>query len=219
MPKKCAIFDLDGTLLYTLEDLYLSLNYSLEKLGYKKRTIDEVRSFVGNGIKKLIERAMPQDVSEDTVQKCLEIFVPYYQKNSQNNTKPYVGIIELLDDLKQKGCLIAINSNKIDSAVKDLANKYFKNYVQCAIGERPNCPKKPNEKGVMDILEILGSDVNNAVFIGDSLVDIQTAKNANIPCISVTWGYCAKNVLEENNKIIADNTAEVYDIISSLLNL
>ncbi len=214
---KCVIFDLDGTLLYTLEDLYIATNYALEQVGRDKRSLDEVRNFVGNGVAKLIERAMGENSSQEEIQKCLEIFKEYYSKNAQKNTRPYDGIIELLKYLKKSGIKIALNSNKYDAAVKSLSHKYFDDLVEIALGESNNCPKKPDPTGVEKILKYFNCDKDNAIYIGDSLVDIQTAKNAKIPCISVSWGYCNKDRLLLNNKIVVDNTQELKQAIEAML--
>ena len=216
---KCVIFDLDGTLLYTLEDLYIATNYALEQVGRDKRSLDEVRNFVGNGVAKLIERAMGENSSQEEVQKCLEIFKEYYSKNAQKNTRPYDGIIELLKYLKKSGIKIALNSNKYDAAVKSLSHKYFDDLVEIALGESNNCPKKPDPTGVEKILKYFNCDKDNAIYIGDSLVDIQTAKNAKIPCISVSWGYCNKDRLLLNNKIVVDNTQELKRAIEKTLQI
>ena len=216
---KCVIFDLDGTLLYTLEDLYIATNYALEQVGRDKRSLDEVRNFVGNGVAKLIERAMGKNSSQEEVQKCLEIFKEYYSKNAQKNTRPYDGIIELLKYLKKSGIKIALNSNKYDAAVKSLSHKYFDDLVEIALGESNNCPKKPDPTGVEKILKYFNCDKDNAIYIGDSLVDIQTAKNAKIPCISVSWGYCNKDRLLLNNKIVVDNTQELKQAIEKTLQI
>lgn len=216
---KCVIFDLDGTLLYTLEDLYIATNYALEQVGRDKRSLDEVRNFVGNGVAKLIERAIGENSSQEEVQKCLEIFKEYYSKNAQKNTRPYDGIIELLKYLKKSGIKIALNSNKYDAAVKSLSHKYFDDLVEIALGESNNCPKKPDPTGVEKILKYFNCDKDNAIYIGDSLVDIQTAKNAKIPCISVSWGYCNKDRLLLNNKIVVDNTQELKQAIEKTLQI
>lgn len=216
---KCVIFDLDGTLLYTLEDLYIATNYALEQVGRDKRSLDEVRNFVGNGVAKLIERAMGKNSSQEEVQKCLEIFKEYYSKNAQKNTRPYDGIIELLKYLKKSGIKIALNSNKYDAAVKSLSHKYFDDLVEIALGESNNCPKKPDPTGVEKILKYFNCNKDSAIYIGDSLVDIQTAKNAKIPCISVSWGYCNKDRLLLNNKIVVDNTQELKQAIEKTLQI
>lgn len=214
---KCVIFDLDGTLLYTLEDLCIATNYALEQVGRDKRSLDEVRNFVGNGVAKLIERAMGENSSQEEIQKCLEIFKEYYSKNAQKNTRPYDGIIELLKYLKKTGIKIALNSNKYDAAVKSLSRKYFDDLVEIALGESNNCPKKPDPTGVEKILKYFNCNKDSAIYIGDSLVDIQTAKNAKIPCISVSWGYCNKDKLLLNNKIVVDNTQELKQAIEASL--
>lgn len=213
----CTIFDLDGTLLYTLEDLWTSTNFALEALGYKKRTLEEVRTFVGNGVKKLIERSLPENTSEDEVQKCLNVFREHYSKNANKHTRPYDGIIELLKYLKNNDVKIAVNSNKYDAAVKGLCKEYFGELIDIAIGEMPSCPKKPSPEGVNKILEYLNCDSNRAVYVGDSLVDLQTAKNAGIDCISVSWGYCPEEKLLQNGAKIAQNSYELTVLLDEFI--
>ena len=216
---KCVIFDLDGTLLYTLEDLFNAVNYTLEHFGYKKRTLEEVRNFVGNGIRKLLERSLDNSYDEAELKLMLGVFMEYYSKNAAKCTRPYDGIEEVLKFLKEKGVKIAVNSNKYDDAVKKLCEKYFKGYILSAAGEIPPIPRKPAPDGIFRILRELNCKREDSVFVGDSLVDIQTAKNANIPCISVSWGYCPKNVLVSNNKYIANTPAELKKLLEQILTI
>ena len=216
---KCVIFDLDGTLLYTLEDLFNATNYTLEHFGHKKRTLEEVRNFVGNGIRKLLERSLDNVFNEDELMQMLDVFIKYYSKNAAKCTRPYEGIEEVLKFLKENGVKIAVNSNKYDAAVKALCEKYFREYVSSAAGELPPIPRKPAPDGVFRILKELNCKRENSVFVGDSLVDIQTAKNANIPCISVSWGYCAKNTLALNNDCVADNPCELKEMLARILDI
>ncbi len=216
---KCVIFDLDGTLLYTLEDLFNATNYALRYFNHKERTMDEVRSFVGNGIAKLMERAVGKPCSQNELSEYLDVFRQYYSKNSCKNTKPYEGIVEILEQLKAQGVKIAVNSNKYDAAVKFLCREYFADLISLALGESENCPKKPNPAGANKILKYFNCDKNNAVYVGDSITDIQTAKNANIPCISVTWGYCKKEILKTSNDLTVDNTFELIEAINNILKI
>ena len=189
------IFDLDGTLLDTLEDLADSVNYALKKHGLPMRTVEEVRIFVGNGVRKLIERAVGNANAE--IDAVLSDFKSYYGEHGDVKTKPYDGIKELLFALKNLGKKIAIVSNKMDSAVKSLAKIYFDGLIDVAIGENEEggVQKKPAPDSVLLALKALKT--NNAVYIGDSEVDIQTAFNAHLPCLCVTWGFREDSFLKE----------------------
>ncbi len=211
MDKDTIIFDLDGTLLNTLEDLHACFNYAIELCGYPKRSLSEIRNFVGNGIKKAIERALPKGTSEEEIDKVIIIFKKYYQEHMTEYTKPYNGIIELLEELKEKGYKIGVVSNKYDKAVKALCKDYFGDLVQTAIGESKEIEKKPNPNGVLKAIKEVNSTVERTIYVGDSEVDIQTAKNANVPCISVLWGFKDKEFLEANGGYIFAKVPE--DII------
>lgn len=208
-----VIFDLDGTLLNTLEDLKNSTNYALNEFGFAKRSLEEVRCFVGNGVRKLIERAVPKDCDKNTTEKCLEIFKKHYFENMYNNTEPYNSILEILNVLRQNGVKIGVVSNKFDSAVKELCDKYFKDLVDAAIGQSDDVPKKPAPDGVFKAIKELGA--KNCVYVGDSEVDVLTAKNSNLPCIGVIWGFRDKKDLEGADFII-DNPCDIIDIIRSM---
>lgn len=214
---KCIIFDLDGTLLYTLEDLQESVNFALKHFGYKERTLDEVRNFVGNGVKKLVERSLPQDATEEQILDCLNVFKQHYGKNSSKNTRPYDGVVELLKYLKSKNAAVALNSNKYDAAVKDLCVKYFGDLVLYSVGESRDCPKKPSPEGVYKILNHFNISKKDAIYVGDSLIDINTAKNAQISSISVCWGYCDKDKLKEQGALIVSNTRELQKELDKFL--
>lgn len=208
-----VIFDLDGTLLNTLEDLKNSTNFALNELGFPKRSLEEVRCFVGNGVRKLIERAVPQSCDKETTEKCLEIFKKNYSENMYNNTTPYNSILEILKDLRNNGLKICVVSNKFDFAVKELCKKYFEDLVDIAIGQADDVPKKPAPDGVLKAIKQLGAE--NVVYIGDSEVDVQTAKNADIPCIGVTWGFRDRKDLEGADFII-DKPHDIINIIRSM---
>lgn len=192
-----VIFDLDGTLVDTLWDLTDATNYALKECGYPERSYDEIRRFVGNGVEMLIRRAVPQDTSEDRIQEVLAIFKIFYMHNSKNSTKPYDGIIELLESLKKKGFKIGVVSNKFDKAVKKLCNDYFFGLIDIATGESCDVPKKPSPIGVLKTIEELGGAPDKSVMIGDSETDIQTAKNAGIMSIGVLWGFRDEKTLVE----------------------
>lgn len=212
--KKAVIFDLDGTLLNTLDDLADSTNYALSKFGYPTRTIDEVRQFVGNGVAKLIERAIPEGKNNPNFEKCLAIFKENYAQNMYNKTAPYNGIIEMLSNLKSKGIKIAVVSNKFDLAVKELCKKYFEGFIDFAAGENEaqGIKKKPAPDTVISVLNEFNFAPEDAVYVGDSDVDIMTAKNSQMPCISVTWGFRDEKFLLENGATILINApSEIYN--------
>lgn len=212
--KKTVIFDLDGTLLNTLDDLADSTNYALSKFGYPTRTIEEVRQFVGNGVAKLIERAIPEGKNNPNFEKCLSIFKENYAQNMYNKTAPYNGIIEMLSNLKSKGIKIAVVSNKFDLAVKELCKKYFEGFIDFAAGENEaqGIKKKPAPDTVISVLNEFNFAPEDAVYVGDSDVDIMTAKNSKMPCISVTWGFRDKKFLLENGATILINApSEIYN--------
>ena len=212
--KKAVIFDLDGTLLNTLDDLADSTNYALSKFGYPTRTIDEVRQFVGNGVAKLIERAIPEGKNNPNFEKCLAIFKENYAQNMYNKTAPYNGILEMLSNLKSKGIKIAVVSNKFDLAVKELCKKYFEGFIDFAAGENEaqGIKKKPAPDTVISVLNEFNFATEDAVYVGDSDVDIMTAKNSKMPCISVTWGFRDEKFLLENGATILINApSEIYN--------
>lgn len=212
--KKAVIFDLDGTLLNTLDDLADSTNYALSRFGYPTRTIEEVRQFVGNGVAKLIERAIPEGKNNPNFEKCLAIFKENYAQNMYNKTAPYNGIIEMLSNLKSKGIKIAVVSNKFDFAVKELCKKYFEGFIDFAAGENEaqGIRKKPAPDTVISVLNKFNFAPEDAVYVGDSDVDIMTAKNSKMPCISVTWGFRDEKFLLENGATILINApSEIYN--------
>lgn len=195
MKYKAVIFDLDGTLLDTLQDLANAVNAALEVNGLPTRTVDEVRRFVGNGVRNLMIRAIPQGEAYPEFEKVLADFRAHYALHCKDETKPYEGILELLSTLKQQGVKMAIVSNKLDSAVKVLAEDYFKGYFGAAIGDLEGVEKKPAPDMVYKALEELGVSREDAIYVGDSDVDIMTAMNAGMPCVSVTWGFRDRDFL------------------------
>ena len=189
MNYQLAIFDLDGTILDTLEDLYLAVNYALHANQLPERTIGEVRQFVGNGIRRLIERAVPAGSGEDIISSVHASFTEYYAQHCADHTKAYKGIPELLTALQEAGMRTAVVSNKADYGVQTLIEGYFPGLFDYAVGEREGVRRKPAPDAVNAVLEHLGIPRDRAVYIGDSDVDIETAKNAGMPCISVDWGF------------------------------
>ena len=215
MQYKAAVFDLDGTVLYTLEDLAISLNHTLEKRGFPKRTIDEVRLFVGNGIRKLISRAVPKGTDEAEIDELFADFKEYYAAHSADNTYPYDGVIETLDYLRGAGFKTAVVSNKADFAVKSLCEKYFGKRFDIAVGEREGVRRKPEPDALFEVMNYLGVSAEETVYIGDSDVDIKTAKNAGVDIISVDWGFRDRAFLVKNGakKIVSDTDELVRAIL------
>ncbi len=192
-----VIFDLDGTLLDTLADLTDSVNHAMRQFGFPVHTLEEVRSFVGNGASKLMERSIPRGVENPSYEAALKAFKEYYAGHCEDKTKPYEGVMEMLETLKGQGYRLAVVSNKFDGAVKRLCRKYFEGYITAAIGESDKVKRKPAPDTVYQALRELGSDVSQAVYVGDSDVDIRTAGNVPMPCISVTWGFRTEEQLKK----------------------
>lgn len=192
------IFDLDGTLLSTLEDLASSTNYALRTHNMPEHSIDDIRRFVGNGVAKLIERAVPNGKDNPDYESTLNTFRQYYMQHSLDATKPYPDVVETLTELKSRGKNIAVVSNKFDAATKELCRHFFGSLVDVAIGEHEGVRKKPDPDTVVEALRQLNVDAGGAVYVGDSEVDIETAHNSHLPCISVLWGFRDKEFLIAN---------------------
>lgn len=199
MKKTTYIFDLDGTLLDTLQDLAAAVNFALRKNGMEEHSIDDIRRFVGNGVRKLIERAVPNGSKNLRFDDVFTDFRSYYMEHSLDATKPYDGIPEILQEMKQRGCKMAVVSNKMMAATQELVAHFFPE-IQVAIGENEaeGIRKKPAPDMVFEALHRLDAEAETAVYIGDSDVDIQTAKNAGVPCISVLWGFRNREFLLEH---------------------
>ena len=192
------IFDLDGTLLSTLADLAASCNYALRTNGMPERTLDEVRRFVGNGVKKLMERATPNGLQNPLFDKTLADFRQHYMKHNLDTTCPYEGVMPMLEELQRRGKKVAVVSNKFYAATQELCRHFFGDLVTVAIGEREDIRKKPAPDTVIEALRQLNATAEESVYIGDSDVDIDTARNAGMPCISVLWGFRDKDFLIEH---------------------
>lgn len=190
------IFDLDGTLLNTLSDLRDATNHALRQNHLPERSLDEVRHFVGNGVRLLIERAVPQDTSTETTDRVFEDFRQYYLIHSMDTTAPYDGILPMLAELSRRGKKMAVVSNKLHEATGELVNHFFGQYISVAIGESKGVRRKPAPDTVNEALHCLGVGKENAVYVGDSDVDLQTARNSGLPCINVLWGFRDRDFLE-----------------------
>ncbi len=212
-----VIFDMDGTVLDTLEDLTVSVNYVLSKFNMPEHSEEEYRKFFGNGIKYALKCAVTEETPEEVIEEMLPIFREHYNEHCLDRTKPYDGIIELMSMLKANGYKMAIVSNKIDSAVKELNDRFFSEYVDVAIGEKAGIKRKPAPDTVLAALDELGSKKEAAVYIGDSEVDLQTAINSELPCISVLWGFRDKDFLiSKGASVFAETPEEVYDILKKI---
>lgn len=184
-----VIFDLDGTLLNTLEDLADAVNAVMRAHAYPERTLDEVRRFVGNGIRRLMEQAVPEDVEGDLFEQVFEEFRSYYTEHCQIKTRAYEGVMELLKMLAERDYVMAIVSNKNHAAVCELNEIYFKEFISVAIGQKDGIRKKPAPDTVWQALKELGKESSSAIYVGDSEVDFMTAENSGMDCVLVTWGF------------------------------
>lgn len=209
------IFDLDGTLLDTLEDLTNSVNYALERCQMPVRTISEVKGFVGNGIRVLMVNAVPDGEKNPRFEEAFSIFKEHYAVHCNDKTRAYDGVCALLETLKEKGYALAIVSNKVDSAVQELKEKYF-SAVGVAIGDREGIRRKPEADSVLLALKELGSARERAVYVGDSDVDLMTAANSGLPCISVLWGFRDREfLLAHGAKVFAENPSDIINIVDN----
>lgn len=214
MKYKAVIFDMDGTILNTLEDLKNATNYSLRQFGMPERSLEEVRMFVGNGIRKLVERAVPSGTSEEKIAQVFDVFLEYYEIHSADNTSPYPGILELVEKLKKSGIKTAVSTNKADVPAQELGRKYFNGIFDLIVGQQDGLKVKPAPDSVNKILSILDIQKKDAIYIGDSDVDVQTAKNSGLDFIGVSWGFRGREFLEKNGaKNIVDNANEILDLV------
>ncbi|MCR4897014.1 MAG: HAD family hydrolase [Lachnospiraceae bacterium] len=213
--KNTVIFDMDGTVLNTLEDLTDAVNYVLERFGMPLRTLEEYRRFFGSGIRVAITCAVPEGTPESTIDAMLPVFREYYTAHCLDKTGPYDGILPLMKTLKERGYRCAIVSNKIDPAVKELNERFFAEYVDVAIGERPGVARKPAPDMVRIAMEELGAAPEESVYVGDSEVDLQTAENAGLPCIVALWGFRDRDFLEaQGATVFAEQPADVANILA-----
>ena len=211
---KTVLFDMDGTLLDTLGDLTAAVNYTMRQFDEPEHTIDEIRSFVGNGIIKLLERSIPADRKEDDFDSQLMTYREYYAAHDRDTTKPYEGMVELLKELKKAGIKTGIVSNKHHSAVVDLSEYYFDGLVDAAVGNSPGVGTKPDPGVVYATMEKLGAKKETTLYVGDSDVDAMTAANAGVDCVLVSWGFRPKELLlGQQSKAVVDTAGELRDII------
>ena len=216
---EAVIFDLDGTLLDTLEDLKNAVNAALKSAGLPERTMEEVRGFVGNGIVKLMERAVPEGENHPAFDAIMDTFRQYYGVHCRDNTAPYRGIPELLDALRERGIKMAVVSNKAEFAVQELIPLYFKEQISAAYGENETAGirKKPHADMVFQALKEMGCTREKALYVGDSDVDLETADNADMVCVAVSWGFRERRFLEDRGaRYIIDRPDELLKILNEL---
>lgn len=214
MRYQTAIFDMDGTILETLEDMCASVNVTMDHVGYPRRTMDEVRRFVGNGAAKLIERCMPAGAEDPRYPAALEFYRAYYDAHAQIKTGPYPGIPELLNQLSREGVQLAVVSNKPDEAVRALTERYFPGVFPVAIGNRDGWATKPAPDSVYEAMCLLGARRESTVYVGDSDVDVDTARNAGLDSVIVTWGFRDEDFLRAHGaQHLAHNTDELYEML------
>ena len=206
------VFDLDGTLLDTLTDLANSCNRALRSFGMPERTVEEVRQFLGNGVRRLMGNAVPQGEANPIFENVLKAFRDDYIAHQFDTTRPYPGIVKMLGELRHQGIRVAVVSNKFNDATCALCLHFFDGLVDVAIGERYGIRKKPAPDTVYEALRQLGAKRETAVYVGDSDVDIQTAQNAGIPCISVMWGFRNRDFLIAHGATtLAENPMDLLD--------
>ena len=214
MGYKAVLFDMDGTLLDTLEDLRDSTNHVLRQMGYPERSLEEMRRFVGNGAEMQIRRAVPEGTNEEKIMEVLTAYRAYYQDHCQIKTRVYDGLLDMLSELKAKGIKLAVVSNKPDSAVQKLSREYFGDRMDFAVGPSDGVRCKPYPDMVEAALRALDAEKKDAVFVGDSEVDVQTGLNAGLPVIAVSWGFRPREVvIAAGAEKIADNASELKQYI------
>lgn len=210
---KAVIFDLDGTILNTLDDLYYSTNYALEKFNLPKRTYEEIRCFVGNGVKVLIEKAVGEN-NLHLVDNVILEFKNHYQVHSLDHIRKYDGIDEVLTTLKNSGIKLAVVTNKFNLAAQDIVSKYFPNIFDYVLGESSDLKRKPYPDMCNFVLNKLEVNTSETLYVGDSDVDILTAQNSNLKCLSCSWGFKTKEeLISYNANVIIDNPCEILNYI------
>ncbi len=214
--KHAVIFDLDGTLLNTLGDLRAATNHALEVRGLPPHSMEEIRQFIGNGIRLLICRAMPEGTPEAEIDAALDDFKAYYAAHIHDRTVPYDGIPQLLTALRKRGIKVAVLSNKIDSASQQLIEYFFPEKTDVVFGEHVGVPRKPDPTSCRMVMQQLGVQPEQVLYVGDSGTDMQTAKNAGLYAVGVTWGFRSKEVLLENGAdVLVHRPEQILQILDS----
>jgi len=213
-PFSCVIFDLDGTLLETLQDLTDCTNWALARQGWPTHTVAQVRGFVGNGLYKLIERAVPAGTPPALVDQAFAQFKPYYVAHCMDASRPYDGIIAMLTQLHSRGIATALVTNKAQTATDLLYERFFKDVITVAVGQQPGLALKPARDEVDKALALLKADPENAIYVGDSEVDKQTADNAGLPCALCAWGFRGRPFIDELKPLaILDRPSDVMRLV------
>ncbi|MBR4460606.1 MAG: HAD family hydrolase [Paludibacteraceae bacterium] len=209
------IFDLDGTLLNTIDDLGYACNYALAQTGFPTHPIEAYPAMVGNGISNLIRRALPEaERNDETVTRLREFFVPYYNEHNCDQTRPYDGIPQLLSTLRAKGHTLAVASNKYQAATEKIVRHFFPDTFDCILGERDGIPRKPDPQIVADILSAVASKASLPLYIGDSLVDRDTALNARVPFVACSWGFVPRErLIEAGVTTLIDRPEELLSLL------
>ena len=212
--KHAVIFDLDGTLLNTLGDLRAATNHALEVRGLPPHSMEEIRQFIGNGIRLLICRAMPEGTPEAEIDAALDDFKAYYAAHIHDRTVPYDGIPQLLTALRKRGIQVAVLSNKIDSASQQLIEYFFPGKTDVVFGEHVGVPRKPDPTSCRMVMQQLGVQPEQVLYVGDSGTDMQTAKNAGLYAVGVTWGFRSEKELNEYHAdMIVNKASDIFDIV------
>ncbi|MBE6122064.1 MAG: HAD family hydrolase [Erysipelotrichaceae bacterium] len=214
MKYRLAVFDMDGTILYTLQDIVDSTNHILRSFGMPEKTLEQMRSYIGNGIMREIECSVPEGTSAEVIRQVHDAFLPYYGEHCNDTTRPYDGILSLMQDLRSAGMKTAVVSNKGDFAVQELIRRYFSEVCDMGLGEKEGIRRKPDPDMTDAVLEFFGISRDEAVYIGDSEVDIETARNSGLDCICVTWGYRDEDFLiAKGAELIAHTPQELKQIL------
>lgn len=212
-----VVFDLDGTLLDSLQDLACSVNHALTKHGMPTRSEAEIRLMLGNGVRRLVGQAVPQGTPEDVTEQVLATFRVHYAAHCHDLTHPFDGIMDMLADLHRRGYRMAIVSNKPDPAVQELNEQFFSDYMNLAVGESATVRRKPNPDGVLEAIRRMGATPSEAVYVGDSEVDFATAQNAGVPCITVLWGYRDEMFLRDTGAtLFARRPSELPELLARM---
>ena len=211
---RAVIFDMDGTILNTITDLLNATNYALKAFGLPERTLEEEYYFVGNGLHKTVERAVPEGTDPELLEQVFETMISYYKQHSEDETKPYEGITEVIRELKNAGIKTAVVSNKANEAVQHLVERFFDGCFDVSMGETNGFALKPEKDMVVEILKRLGVENGDAVYVGDSNVDLQTANNSGMDCIAVSWGFRGREKLTEYGAgTIIDEPKELLELV------
>ena len=217
---RAVIFDLDGTLLDTLDDLATAVNFALRSCGFPERSRDEVRTFVGNGVVRLIQRAAPQDLAPEEWQRCFDTFRAYYLAHLTDRTRPYPQILPLLNALRLRGVKTAVVSNKLHAGVVGLCRSFFGDRLCCVFGVTEDGERKPAPVTALRAMRTMGTDPRSTLFVGDSEVDVRTAENAGLPCVGVSWGFRTRGELERAGAVaVIDRPLSLLELLDEGIQL